>query len=90
MAVYGVFADEETICDRLVVEAGRDETENLDLSWRKALPGFGAGRPGSVRGEGAENSTRASQGKARPERRQFRDGALDLVDCARATSEGRP
>jgi hypothetical protein len=59
--VDGVLADEEPLRNRLIVEAGRDQPKNLDLSWRQALPVFGAGR----RAQRSSSGHRAPRGRER-------------------------
>ena len=60
--VDGVLADEEPLRNRLIVEAGRNQPKNLDLSWRQALPVVG---PGRRRLRAASSGHRAPRGRER-------------------------
>ena len=81
--VDGVLADEEPLRNGLIVEAGRNQSKDLDLVVSSGLsgrPAFPAARlPGSSSGHRATVRARASL-QAGAERRQVVDGATDLVD----------
>ena len=86
--VDGVLADEEPLRNRLIVEAGRNQPENLDLSWRQAFPLVGPGRRGCrARRQGIEYRAGARDLQTRAERCQIVYSAPGFVDGGLRTPE---
>src|SRR4051812_4029423 len=84
-----VLADEEALGYRLIVQAGRNQLENLDLSWRQALPVLRTGqRSCRARRQLLEHRASANDLEAGAERCQIVDRETGLGDGGFWTPEG--